>query len=155
MTTQGYVSVLMLGKNPRISSPVNENYTDGVQMGTPIVYLAPTDLSGDNADRSTERDTVIAYEVYGEYVDSDDTLTVFQRFDHNSWDKVETANTAPARMKAPSGNQGLVLETAIAYEDPSIQIAGPSISRIDVEFEEANLAFDATPQGDAVTPERE
>jgi hypothetical protein len=155
MTTQGYVSVLMLGKNPRISSPVNENYTDGVQMGTPIVYLAPTDLSGDNADRSTERDTVIAYEVYGEYVDSDDTLTVFQRFDHNSWDKVETANTAPARMKAPSGNQGLVLEIAIAYEDPSIQIAGPSISRIDVEFEEANLAFDATPQGDAVTPERE
>jgi len=155
MTTQGYVNVLMLGKNSRISSPVNENYTDGVTMGTPIVYLAPNDLSDGNADRSTKRKEIKAYHIYGEYVDSDDTLTVFQRWDHNAWDKVGTANTAPTRVEGPSGNQGLVLETAIAYEDPTIQIAGPSIGRIDVEFEETDLAFDATPQADAATPERE
>jgi hypothetical protein len=58
-------------------------------------------------------------------------------------------------MKGPKGNQGLILETAFAYEDPTTQIAGPSISRIDVEFEETDLAFDATPQADAATPERE
>jgi hypothetical protein len=155
MTTQGYVNVLMLGKNSRVSSPVNENYTDGVTMGTPIVYLAPTDLSDTGSDRSMERDTVTAYHINGDYVNSDDTLTAFQRFDHNAWDKVETANTAPTRMKGPKGNQGLILETAFAYEDPTTQIAGPSISRIDVEFEETDLAFDATPQADAATPERE
>jgi len=155
MATQNHVHVVMMGRHDRLSAPVNENYVDGATMGTPIVYLLPTDLSDSDTDRSTIRKETKQYHVYGEYVNSADTLTVLQRLDRNKWDKVGTTSNAPTRIDAPH-SQGLRLETAIGYEDPNAtEIAGPSVSRVDVEFEDTSLAFDATVQGDAVTPEVE
>jgi len=153
MATQNHVHTVMMGRHDRLSAPVNENYVDGATMGTPIVYLLPTDLSDSDTDRSTIVKETNQYHVYGEYVNSADTLTVLQRFDHNKWDKVGVASNAPVQMDAPH-SQGLRLETAIAYEDPAAtEIAGPSISRVDVEFEDTTA--EPIPQGNAVTPEVE
>jgi len=152
MATQHYVNIVMMGRADRLSAPVNENYTDGAKMGTPIVYLLPTDLSDGDTNRSTIVKETAEYHAYAEYVNSADTLTVLQRFGHNKWDKVGTASNAPTRMDAPH-SQGLRLETAIAYEDVNVEIAGPSISRVDVEFKDTDS--DPTPQADAATPEVE
>jgi hypothetical protein len=153
MATQHHNHIVMMGRHDRLSAPVNENYADGATMGTPIVYPLPTDLSDSDTDRSTIVKETEQYHVYGEYVNSSDTLTVLQRFDHNKWDKAGTASNAPVVVPAPH-SQGLVLETAIAYEDPNAtEIAGPSISGVDVEF--TDTTAEPTPQADAVTPEVE
>jgi hypothetical protein len=153
--TQHHVHTILLGRSRMPGSPVNENYTDGVAMGTPVAYFMPTDLSDDGALMSTQKETA-AYDILGEYVNSADTLTVLQRFDHNPWDVAGASNTAPVRIDGAASGEGLVLETAVAYEDVSVEIAGPRITAIDVEYETHEGAnFDAHPQGNAVTPEVE
>ena len=148
-----FYALMGLTDNP--SSPVNENYADG-NLGTPVVYFMPTELSDSESDRATKQKTVSAFDVYGEYVNTSDTLTMLCRTDHNPWDVAGYASTAPSHITGGTGSEGLVLETALAYEDPNAtEIAGPRVTRVDVEFETASGDFDAHPQGNAVTPEIE
>jgi len=146
----------MMGNSMMPTAPVNENYADGNTVGTPVVYFLPSDLSDADTDRSTVQKIATAFDVYGEYVNSSDTLTMLARMDHNPWDTAQAVSTAPVRIKAPGGNEGLRLETALAYEDPNAtELAGPRISRVDVEFQDTTSDFDAHPQGNATTPELE
>jgi len=156
MISQNHAHVAMMGCSDYVATPVNENYAGGVTMGTPIVYLAPADLSDSDTDRSTIQKQITEFDIYGEYVNSADTVTMFSRFDHNPWDTVQAVNTAPVRTKGLDGQEGLVLETALAYEDPAAtEIAGPRITRVDVEFRDTDADFDAHPQRNAATPEIE
>ena len=136
-------------------SPVNENYTDGNTFGSPSVFFQPTELSTSDKERATIRTAVDDFSVYGEYVDSSDTMTFFSRWDHKRWDIAGTANTTPTKFPGPDNNEGLILETALAYEDPVVEIAGPRILAIDIDFREVPAEFDSQVQADAVTPEVE
>jgi len=136
-------------------SPVNENYVDGITFGSPSVFFMPTELSGSSADRTTICKKVDDFCVYGEYVDGSDTMTFLDRWDHNQWDTAGTTNTAPVKVDGPAGNEGIILETALAYEDVNVEIAGPRILAIDVDFHEVPSEFDSQVQGDPVTPEVE
>jgi len=78
---------------------------------------------------------------------------MLSRWDHNRWDTDGIANTSPVRYPGPDGNEGLILEAALAYEDPDIEPAGPRIMAIDVEYHETETKFDSIPQADRVTPE--
>jgi len=154
MVTQFERWFAMMGESDMPGSPVNENYADGNQVGTPIIYFLPNELSDDQRERATVRKRAQAYDVYGEYVDGSDTLSLFQRWDHEEWDKLTPASTIPVEIEAPDVD-GLRLECALAYEDPDVELAGPSISRVELEFEETDLRFDHKVQADAATPEVE
>jgi len=146
----------LMGASMSPSTPVNENYADGGAVGTPIVYFLPNNLSDSDTDRSTIQKQITEFNVYGEYVNGSDTMTILSRFDHNPWDTAQAVSTAPVRVEGPKGAEGLILETALAYEDPNAtEIAGPRITAVDVEFRDTDADFDAHPQGNAATPEIE
>jgi len=146
----------LMGTSMMPATPVNENYADGNAVGTPIVYFLPTTLSDSDTDRTTIQKKITEFDIYGEYVNSSDTATMLSRFDHNAWDTAQAVSTAPVRVRGPKGAEGLVLEAALAYEDPNAtEIAGPRITRVDVEFRDTDADFDAHPQGNATTPEIE
>jgi len=150
-----HLHVILMGQPAMQGSPVNENYADGVSMGTPVVWFLPTDLSTSGTDRFSTQKQVSEHHIYGEYVDSSDALTVFQRFDHNQWDEAGQANNAPTRVAGGRGQEGLILETAIGYEDVDVEVAGPRITGYDVVFKDVDGAFDAHPQRDAQAVEVE
>jgi len=149
MLTRHHLHTAMFGWSDNPGSPVNENYADGVSLGTPIVYFNPTDLSDGDTDRRTTVNEVDAFHIYGEYVDGSDTLTMFQREDHNAWDVVGTANNAPSVMSGGRGQHGLILETALAYEDVDVEVAGPRITSVDVDFHDTDIVPE--PQADQAT----
>ena len=155
MITQFDNIVALMPQTSLPGSPVNENYVDGMAFGTPTVFLAPNDLSDSDTDRSTIRKEIDQFHVYGEYVDGSDTMTMLSRADHGAWGTAQAVNTAPARIKGPDGIAGLVLETALAYEDVDVELAGPRITQVHAEFRDTAIPFDQPAQGDAVTPETE
>ena len=114
-----------------------------------------SDLSDADTDRSTIRKEVDGFHVYGEYVDGTDTLTVLSRWDHDPWDTALGVNTAPVRIPGIAGPQGLILESALAYEDVDVELTGPRLTQVHAEFKDTAIPFDAPPQSDAITPEIE
>ena len=155
MITQFDNIVALMPQTSLPGSPVNENYVDGMTFGTPTVFLAPNELSDSDTDRSTIRKEIEHFHVYGDYVDGSDTMTMLSRWDHNAWDTAQAVNTAPVRIKGPEGVAGLVLETALAYEDVDVELAGPRITQVHAEFRDTAIPFDQPVQGDAITPETE
>jgi hypothetical protein len=80
------------------------------------------------------------------------------RWDHNKYDVAGTASNAPSRVPYDQGGTGLILEAALAYEDVDLELGGPRIGRVDVDYDVLDPdkhPFDSVVQGDAVTPEVE
>jgi len=101
----------------------------------PRFYPAPVDLA-DEGYRTAVK-TAKKYRIVTNYVQSDDRITVEQRFDHKVWDTVASAAySGPSELDAPAHAKGLRLETMLSLTDnDDDSVNGPSISAVEVDLE--------------------